>query len=123
MPVLALLLVLASGLTAFAGFVQLTQATVGVGTIALACYLGIVARLVQASGHLDAEKDLFAGLRRTIRGDTPQTPKPTAAPLIHEPPPPATKYLGLTSVQWIFVVLGIAFTASFVSQWIGVIRE
>jgi len=34
---------------AFSGISKLSEATVGVGLIALACYLGILARIAQAS--------------------------------------------------------------------------
>lgn len=51
MGILAGILVLLAIPTALIGALLLTQATTGVGVIALACFLGILARLAQASGH------------------------------------------------------------------------
>jgi hypothetical protein len=45
------LLVVAAGLVAFGGFAMLTQATQGVGLIALGCLTAILARIAQAGGH------------------------------------------------------------------------
>lgn len=50
MFVAALLVLVAFGLAVLGG-VLLTNATIGVGLIALACFAGIVARLVQAQVH------------------------------------------------------------------------
>ena len=46
----AILMILAI-IAAIAGAMSLSQATLGVGTIALACFLGILARLAQAEAH------------------------------------------------------------------------
>jgi hypothetical protein len=51
MSVLAVLLALLAVAVAGIGALYLTQATTGVGIIGLACFLGILARLAQASGH------------------------------------------------------------------------
>lgn len=48
MGVLAVLLVIVSGMVLFAGVGSLSQATVGVGILICACYLLILARLCQA---------------------------------------------------------------------------
>ncbi len=46
---------LLSAVVALFGFTMLTQATNGVGAIALACWLAIVARIAQASDHRAAD--------------------------------------------------------------------
>jgi len=45
---LVFLLILVSILVVAVGFLELTQTTFGVGLIGFACYLGILARLLQA---------------------------------------------------------------------------
>ena len=45
------ILVVLALIAAAAGAFMLTQATTGAGLIALACFLGILARLAQARGH------------------------------------------------------------------------
>jgi hypothetical protein len=77
MPVLALLLFIASVVAALGGLATLTQATMGVGSIALACYLAIVARLAQASGHYEGQAHL---LRRIAKG-----PSSDVTPEVHVP--------------------------------------
>lgn len=61
MPVIALLLFLLSGAVAAVGLLSLSNATLGVGLIALACYIAIVSRLAQATGHLEAMWRLQGG--------------------------------------------------------------
>lgn len=51
MSVLSGILVAVSLLLALFGFVMLTQATNGVGAVALGCFFGILARIAQASAH------------------------------------------------------------------------
>ena len=53
MGVLFALFVMASVLFVLGGFVSMSQATIGVGSVAIACYLAIVARILQASAHAD----------------------------------------------------------------------
>lgn len=50
MQLIAGLLLLGSVAAVLIGVVLLTPATAGVGVIAVACYLGILARIIQASG-------------------------------------------------------------------------
>lgn len=49
--VLAALLLVASFVTTFFGLISLSQATSGVGGIAIGCLLAIVARIAQAGHH------------------------------------------------------------------------
>jgi len=51
--VLFALFLMASVLFVLGGFVSMSQATIGVGSVAIACFLDIVARILQASGHAD----------------------------------------------------------------------
>ena len=53
MGVLFALFLMASVLFVLGGFVSMSQATIGVGSVAIACYLAIVARILQASAHAD----------------------------------------------------------------------
>ncbi len=55
----ALLIILAL-LGAAVGIFTLTQATTGVGFLAVACFLGILARIAQASAHQTEIKKLLA---------------------------------------------------------------
>jgi hypothetical protein len=60
MAVLTGVLVLGALFAFLAGIASLTQATSGVGGIATACFLGILARLAQASGQF---RGMLAELR------------------------------------------------------------
>lgn len=51
---MAMVLVLLSLAVCAVGLLTLTQATMGVGLICLACFLGILARLAQAREYFDA---------------------------------------------------------------------
>lgn len=51
MKLIAILFAVGSTLIAGYGLLTLTQATQGAGMIALACFVGILARLAQASGE------------------------------------------------------------------------
>jgi hypothetical protein len=53
--------VLGCGL-ALVGFLVLTQATTGVGLIGLACFVGILARLAQASSYHQQQLDMKTGV-------------------------------------------------------------
>lgn len=46
------------------GSAMLSQATMGVGVIALGCFLGICARIVQAGGHQRKTEELLERLAR-----------------------------------------------------------
>ena len=63
MRVIAVLLILGSMLVAFVGAATLSQATQGVGTIALACFIAIIGRIAQASAETD---DVRAALKKMI---------------------------------------------------------
>lgn len=84
MPMLALLIFLGSGALALFGVIQLAPATLGVGLIALACYAAIVARLAQASGHLDALVDALGKTRKAITPTIVKTPPPPVDVQSHE---------------------------------------
>lgn len=47
-----------------AGITMLSQATMGVGVIAIGCFLGICARIVQAGGHQRKTERLLEDLVR-----------------------------------------------------------
>ncbi len=53
MHALEVILILLGLLALVFGFFQLSEATLGVGGIAIACFLGILARLAQAARHQD----------------------------------------------------------------------
>jgi len=53
MPVLTVLLVIAAILGGIAGFNYLSQATLGIGIIGIACLCGILGRIAQASVQHD----------------------------------------------------------------------
>jgi len=71
MGVLFALFVMASVLFVLGGFVSMSQATIGVGSVAIACYLAIVARILQASAHAD---------RLAAKVDALKPPAPPDAP-------------------------------------------
>jgi hypothetical protein len=58
----AALLTLFAILSALEGFFTLTQVTQGVGFIAIACFLGILARLAQAEAYQKKVKELLTAL-------------------------------------------------------------
>jgi len=70
-PFIALLLFGASGLAALVGVVSLTPATSGVGLLACACYLAILARLAQATGHFENQRTWFYKLLKAAPPETP----------------------------------------------------
>lgn len=82
MAILGLLLVLVSGLFAINGLVNLTQATLGVGSMAAACYVAILARMAQASGHLDATKGWQSKLKVTKAAAPGRTTADNGVPLV-----------------------------------------
>jgi hypothetical protein len=51
MSVVAVLFACAAAVIVFFGAGELTQATTGVGLICIGCFVGILARLAQASAH------------------------------------------------------------------------
>ena len=51
MHAIEVILILLGLLALVFGFFQLSEATLGVGGIAIACFLGILARLAQAARH------------------------------------------------------------------------
>lgn len=75
MQLIAGLSLLASGAAALIGFALMTPATMGVGVMAFACYLGIVVRVIQASGQHD---DVLRKLKR-LAADPPKV-VPLVAP-------------------------------------------
>ena len=75
MQLLAGLALLGSGACVLVGLVLTSQATIGVGLIAVACYLGIVVRVIQASGQHD---DVLRKLKR-LAADPPKV-VPLVAP-------------------------------------------
>lgn len=72
----AIFAVVVATLFAFAGVLQLSQATTGVGLIAFACFIAIGARLMQASGHHERAVEALALV----------TPKPQRPPPPEDPP-------------------------------------
>ena len=50
---LFVLAMIASIVFLLGGFVSMSQATIGVGSVAIACYFAILARIFQASAHSD----------------------------------------------------------------------
>ena len=44
------------------GFLSLTEATLGVGIVGLACFLGILARIAQAHEHWQDQEKLLQGV-------------------------------------------------------------
>lgn len=69
-----LLVVLSLGL-GFLGFAMLSEATSGVGAIALGCLIAILARIQQASEHHAAAKKLAQ--RHSNQGPAPTVDAPT----------------------------------------------
>lgn len=63
MKILAVLLLLISGIALLGGLASLSNATSGVGGIAVACFLAILARIAQASGHHDELRKLLSDAR------------------------------------------------------------
>jgi hypothetical protein len=63
MKILALVLVLISGLVLLAGLASLSPATSGVGKIAVACFLAILARIAQANAYHDEVRKLMRDAR------------------------------------------------------------
>jgi hypothetical protein len=59
MKILAVLLLFISGIALLGGLASLSNATSGVGGIAVACFLAILARIAQASGHHDEVRKLL----------------------------------------------------------------
>ncbi len=51
MGLISILLIVVACVVAFTGFQSLSEATLGVGLICAACFLGIVARFAQAAGY------------------------------------------------------------------------
>ena len=65
-------LIVLSVLALFLGLNYLTQATLGVGIIGIACYFGIVARIAQAHQHARAAYDVAQQKHAAQAGeDTP----------------------------------------------------
>lgn len=59
------------------GVAMLSQATMGVGVIAIGCFLGICARIVQAGGHQRKTEQLLEDL---VRRTTTVAAQPSIAP-------------------------------------------
>lgn len=51
-------------LAAVAGIFMLTEATLGIGVIAMACFLGILARITQAGSHQNELKRELKSIRQ-----------------------------------------------------------
>lgn len=66
----AIFVILAICIVGF-GALSLSQATAGVGIIAIGCFFGILARLAQASAHHDELKKLIAEPRPAISASAP----------------------------------------------------
>lgn len=59
MKILTFVLLLISAAALLGGLASLSNATSGVGGIAVACFLAILARIAQASGHHDEVRKLL----------------------------------------------------------------
>lgn len=57
-------LVVFGALIAIVGTLMLSQATMGVGVVALGCFLGIVARIMQAEAHAKAAQKREAAVEQ-----------------------------------------------------------
>ncbi len=69
----AAILIVVAGLLTLSGVASLTQATQGVGLIALACFFGIIARIAQASSHqraTETEEQRSARLAKSAKAAT-----------------------------------------------------
>lgn len=96
--VLAIILIIAALGLAGWGFLNLTQATYGVGLIGLACFLAILARLAQADAHhnaqskkLELQGTQFSMLIEQTKRDAPASSTPKrATPSTSKPPAPST---------------------------------
>lgn len=61
------LLMILALLGAAVGFFFLSEATMGVGIIGLACFLGILTRIVQAGNHQDATRLMLKEIDSKLR--------------------------------------------------------
>jgi hypothetical protein len=68
---LSVMLVVVSLLCLLGGVASLSQATMGVGGIATACFLAILARIAQASAHNDQLKQGALEQRTTAQPSVP----------------------------------------------------
>lgn len=67
-----MLLVVVAVFLALFGAANLTPATIGVGVICLACFVGILARIVQASAHQQVPQGIVApDTHRDAAGQSP----------------------------------------------------
>lgn len=82
MKILAVLLLLISGIALLGGLVSLSNATSGVGGIAVACFLAILARIAQASGHHDELRKLMSDARAASPAAAAITTPGPANPLL-----------------------------------------
>jgi len=79
---LAIVFVVIGGLALIGGLTSLSNATSGVGGIAVACFFGILARLAQASAHHDEVLKLLTDARATPAAAAAATTLGTAKPVL-----------------------------------------
>ena len=60
---MAVILIFLALIIAFSGFLNLNQATLGAGLFALACFLGILARIAQADKQQKEIKEILLRLK------------------------------------------------------------
>jgi hypothetical protein len=78
-----ILLVIVAGIATAIGFLSLSQATMGVGILAVACILGVFARIAQANKY---QHDLIEAINlrekqtNSPAGNTPVMPVPPTTP-------------------------------------------
>jgi len=82
MNTLALILVLTSWVALLAGLAFLSNATSGVGGIAVACFLAILARITQANAHHDEVRKLLSDARAAPPAAASMTTLGKANPLL-----------------------------------------
>lgn len=76
-----ILLVVVGLLAACFGLISLTQATLGVGAICFACFLGILARIAQATEHTNRVEAILRNIDKNaiVLADNSEAALPTSA--------------------------------------------
>ena len=74
---MVVILIILALILAGAGIFSISQATLGVGLLACACFLGILARIAQAAKHQEKIEALLEELKETQEvGSSPAPYKP-----------------------------------------------
>ena len=71
---MVVILILLAILLAGAGIFSISQATLGVGLLAVACFLGILARIAQAAKHQEKTEVLLEELKNIQGAGSSPTP-------------------------------------------------